>query len=163
MEAHTHLPLPLTCLDLASSSASIQLLREMFSSSSRALPSSAGHPEDPSNALALPSSLEPFLGKTLGDVGVQLGLEFGLSVGIGLEERLGLGLGLDHKIGRTVAEVEERVNHRIGLLKVELQRREVELELERRDGERLKSEKQEVEERAAYLSRQVGGSISNKY
>lgn len=160
MEAHTHLPLPLTCLDLTSSSASIQLLREMFSSSSRALPSSAGHPEEPSNALALPSSLEPFPGKTLGDVGVQLGLGFGLSVGIGLEERL--GLGLDHKIARTVAEVEERVNRRTGRLKAELQRREVELELERRDGERLKSEKQEVEERAAYLSRQVGGSISNK-
>lgn len=87
---------------------------------------------------------------------VQLGLEFGLSVEIGLEERL--GLGLDRKIAQTVAEVEERVNRRTGRLKVELQRREAELELERRDGERLKSEKQEVEEKAAYLSRQVGGA-----
>lgn len=81
----------------------------------------------------------------------------GLSVGIGLEERL--GLGLDRKIARTFAEVEERVNRRMGRLKVELQRREAELELERQDGERLKSEKQEVEERAAYLSRQVGGVL----
>lgn len=154
METHS-LPLPLACLDLASSSASVRLLREMFGSSDRSLPSSAGLPEDPSTALALPGSLEPFPGRSLGEVRVQLGLEFGLTVEIGLEERL--GLGLDRKIARTFAEVEERVNRRVGRLKVELQRREVELELERRDGERLKSEKQEVEQRAAYLSRQVGG------
>ena len=41
---------------------------------------------------------------------------------------------------------------------MELQRREAELERERRGGERLRTEKQEVEERAAYLSRQVGGA-----
>lgn len=150
MGAHG-LPLPLACLDLASSSASVQLLREMFGSSDRALPPSAGDPGAPSTALALPSSV-----KKLGEVGVQLGLELGLSVGIGLEERL--GLGLDHKIARTFAEVEERVNRRIGGLKAELQRREAELEMERRGWERLKSEKQEVEERAAYLTRQVGGA-----
>ncbi len=159
MEAHS-LSLPLACLDLASSSASIQLLREMFSSSHHALPSSAGDTEAPSTALALPSSVKAFTGKKLGEVGVQLGLELGLSVGIGLEERL--GLGLDHKIVRTFAEVEERVNRRIGQLKVELQRREAELELERQDWERLKSEKQEVEERAAYLSRQVGVCCQNR-
>ncbi|XP_041821698.1 F-box only protein 41-like [Chelmon rostratus] len=151
-DAHS-LPLPLACLDLASSSSSVQLLREMFGPSDRALPSSAGPPEDPFTALAFPSCLEPFPGGKLGEVGVQLGLDLGLSVGIGLEERL--GLGLDRKIARTFAEVEERVNRRMGRLKVELQRREAELELERQDGERLKSEKQEVEERAAYLSRQV--------
>lgn len=83
-------------------------------------------------------------------------LEFGLSVGIGLEERL--GLGLECKISRTFAEVEERVNRRMGRLKVELQRREMELECERRDGQRLRGEKKEVEERAAYLSRQVRGA-----
>lgn len=149
--------MPLACLDLASSSASVQLLREIFGPSDRALPSSAGNPEDPSTALAIPGSLEPFPGKKLGEVGVQLGLEFGLSVGIGLEERL--GLGLDRKFARTFAEVEERVNRRMGRLKVELQRREAELERERRDGERLKSEKQEVEERAAYLSRQVSEAV----
>lgn len=113
----------------------MQLLREMFGSSDRAPPT-----EDPSTALALPGSLE---------------LE--LSVGIGLEERL--GLGLDCKIARTFAEVEERVNRRVGRLRVALQRREVELEQERWEGERLKSEKKEVEEKAAYLSRQVGWSF----
>ena len=100
--------------------------------------------------------METFPGKKLGDLGVQLGLEFGLSVGIGLEERL--GLGLDRKIARTFAEVEERVNRRMGRLRVELQRREVELERERRDGERLRREKHEVEERATFLFRQVKGS-----
>ncbi|XP_049923385.1 F-box only protein 41-like [Epinephelus moara] len=156
MQAHSF-PLPLACLDLASSAASVQLLREMFSPSDRALPSTAGHPEEPSTALALPGSLEPFPGQKLGEVGVQLGLELGLSVGIGLEERL--GLGLDHKIARTFAEVEERVNRRMGRLKVELQRREAELERERRGRDRLRSEKQEVEERAAYLSRQVSAAV----
>lgn len=156
------LPLPLACLDLASSAASVRLLKEMFGPSDRALPSSAEHPEDPSTALALPGSLEPYPGQNLGrvgvgvGVGVQLGLEFGLSLGIGLEERL--GLGLDRKIARTFAEVEERVNRHVGRLKAELQRREAELERERRGGERLKSEKQEVEERATYLSRQVGAA-----
>ncbi|KAI3375796.1 hypothetical protein L3Q82_003740 [Scortum barcoo] len=84
--------------------------------------------------------------------------------GSGLEERL--GLGLDHKIARTFAEVEEKVNRRMGRLRAELQRREAELqrreaelERERRDGERLKGEKQEVEERAAYLSRQVSAAM----
>ncbi|XP_078100505.1 F-box only protein 41-like [Sander vitreus] len=142
------LPLPLACLDLASSSVSIQLLREMFGPSSCALP-----PQDPSTALALPGSVEPFLGKKLSEVGVQLGL----SLGIGLEERL--SLGLDRKLARTFAEVEERVNRRMGRLKVELQRREAELEWERRGGERLRTEKQEVEERAAYLSRQVSAAV----
>lgn len=145
MKAHT-LPLPLTCLDLAS----VQLLRDVLGPSDCALSSSA----DRSTALALGGSLDPFPGETLGDVRVQLGLELGLSVGIGLEERL--GLGLDRKITQTFVEVEEQVNRRMGRLKAELQRREAELELERRDGERLKSEKQEVEEKAAYLSRQVG-------
>ncbi|XP_068569164.1 F-box only protein 41-like [Cebidichthys violaceus] len=130
-EAHS-LPLPLACLDLASSAASVQLLREMFGSP-------AGRPEEdpPSTALELFPGL-------------------GLSFGVGLEERL--GLGLDGKIARTFAEVEERVNRRVGRLKAELQRREAELEQERRGGERLKSEKQEVEERATYLSRQVSAA-----
>ncbi|XP_034713162.1 F-box only protein 41-like [Etheostoma cragini] len=140
------LPLPLGRLELVSSSVSVQLLGEMFGPLDRALP-----PQDPCTALALPGSLEPFLGKKLGEVGVQLGL----AIGIGLEERL--GLGLDRKLARTFAEVEERVNRRVGRLKVELQRREAELQRERRGGERLRTEKQEVEERAAYLARQVGG------
>ncbi|XP_069375083.1 F-box only protein 41-like isoform X3 [Paralichthys olivaceus] len=152
MEAHS-MPLQLACLDLASSSASIKLLREMFGSSELAPPAtSTGCPDDPSTALALPGTLEPFHGKELGEV-----LEFGLSVGIGLEERL--GLGLDRKIAQIFVEVEERVNRRMGRLKVALQTREVELERERWEGERLRSEKQEVEERAAYLSRQVSAAM----
>lgn len=150
LESRSLPPVPLACLDLASSSASMRLLRGMFDPSSHASPS--GHPGNPSTALALPGSVGPFpvLGTKLCDMGV---LELGLSVGIGLEERL--GLGLDCRISRTFVEVEERVSRRMGRLKVELQRRETELERERRDGERLRSEKKEVEERAAYLSRQV--------
>ncbi|XP_074555107.1 F-box only protein 41-like [Halichoeres trimaculatus] len=154
MRAHS-LPLPLACLDLASSSASIQLLREMFGPSGDPPPSSsAGPPEVPSTALALPGSVGPLPGQGLG---LQLGLDLGLSVGIGLEERL--GLGLDHKIARTFAEVEERVNRRMSRLKAELQRREAELERERCEGERLKCEKQEVEDKAAYLARQVSAAM----
>uniref|UniRef100_A0A3Q1G4U5 F-box protein 41 n=1 Tax=Acanthochromis polyacanthus TaxID=80966 RepID=A0A3Q1G4U5_9TELE len=140
-------PLPLACLDLAPSSASVRLLREMFGSSDR------WPPEDPSTALALPGPRESFPGEHLGEAGVPLGLP----VGIGLEERL--GLGLDRRIARTFAEVEERVNRRVGRLRAELQRREVELQRERRDGERLRGEKLEVEEKAAYLSRQVSAAM----
>uniref|UniRef100_A0A3B5BD81 F-box only protein 41-like n=1 Tax=Stegastes partitus TaxID=144197 RepID=A0A3B5BD81_9TELE len=86
-----------------------------------------------------------------------VGVPLGLPVGIGLEERL--GLGLDRRIARTFAEVEERVNRRVGRLRAELQRREAELEQERRDGERLRGEKMEVEEKAAYLSRQVSAAV----
>ncbi|XP_058480564.1 F-box only protein 41-like [Solea solea] len=140
----TGAPLLLTCLDLTSSSASVRLLREMFSSSDH-VPSSSAGPEEPSGAL------ESFRRR---DVGV---LDFGLSVGIGLEERL--GLGLDRMIARTFAEVEERVHLRVGRLRAELQRREAELGRQRSEGERLKSEKQEVEKRAKYLSRQVSAAV----
>lgn len=153
LKALTAVPLPLTCLDLASSSASTKLLRKMFSSSGEIVPSSVGSLEEPSTALALHSSLASLPGRSLGDAGVQLGLKLGLSVGIGLEERL--GLGLDQQIARTIAEVEERVHKYVSQLKAELQRREVELEIERAEGEQLKSEKQKVEDSAAYLSRQV--------
>uniref|UniRef100_A0A1A7WPP8 Uncharacterized protein n=1 Tax=Iconisemion striatum TaxID=60296 RepID=A0A1A7WPP8_9TELE len=137
MDPHS-LPLPLACLDLASSSASIQMIREVFSPPDqlRLVP-----PGDMSTALALPVSLD---------------LDFGLPVQIGLEERL--GLGLDHKIARTFAEVEERVNRRMGRLKAELQKKEAELERERQDMERLRSEKQKVEERATDLSSQVSAA-----
>ncbi|KAM4714022.1 F-box only protein 41 isoform 2-T4 [Anableps anableps] len=156
MDTHG-LPLPLACLDLASSSASIQLLRDMLRPPHRALPPPPGQPgEEPSAALALPGSLDLLPGKKIGDVGV-LGLDFRLSVDIGLEERL--GLGLDHKIARTFAEVEEKVNRRVGRLKAELQRREAELERKRRDRDRLRREKKEVEERAAFLSRQVSAAV----
>lgn len=138
----------LSCLDLASSSASVQLLRDMFSPSRQAV--RPGPPEDPSTALALPASLDS----------LPVQLELSLSVGIGLEEQL--GLGLSRKMSRTFAEVEEWMNRRMGRLKVELHTREAELELERRGRERLKSEKQEVEERAAYLSRQVSGPVPNR-
>ncbi|KAM6949147.1 F-box only protein 41-like [Aplochiton taeniatus] len=165
------LPLPLACLDLASSTASAHLLGEMFGRSHWKL---TGDPIDPCTALALPSGLQPSLGNSLTQVGVQelgrlelgggLGLEFGLCPGerlltgaLGLEERL--GLGLDQRIARTFAEVEERVARRVGRLKEELRRREAELEEERRDGERIGREKQEVEERAAYLARQVSISV----
>lgn len=134
--------LPLACLDLASSAASIQLLREVLSPSDGALLAPERPPEDPSTALVLAGP----------PAGGQLGLDFGLSLGVGLEERL----GLDHKIARTFVEVEERVNRRVRRLKAELQRREAELEQERQGRERLRTEKQKVEERAAHLSRQVG-------
>lgn len=124
------LALPLACLDLASSSASIQLLRTMFCPSGQALRG------DPSTAVALPGGTE------------QLGPDFGFTVGV----------RLDQKIARTFAEVEEKVKRRVGRLKAELQRREAELDLQRRDRQRLRREKQEVEERAAHLSRQVGGA-----
>lgn len=104
-------------------------------------------------ALALPSSLMPLAGRSLSNTGVQLGLRFNLSVDVGLEERL--GLGLDRQIVRAMAVVEERVNQHVSELRLELQRKESELQLERMQGERLKSEKQEVEGRANYLSRQV--------
>lgn len=43
-------------------------------------------------------------------------------------------------------------------MKAELQRTEEELEEQRKSGERLRKEKQEVEERVVHLSRQVGGA-----
>uniref|UniRef100_A0A665U3F2 Si:ch73-290k24.5 n=1 Tax=Echeneis naucrates TaxID=173247 RepID=A0A665U3F2_ECHNA len=146
----------LACLDLASSSASVRLLREMFGSVDRGPPASTGPPEARSTVLALPGSLGPFPGTDLGEVGV---LELGLSVGIGLEERL--GLGLDRKIARTFAEVEERVSRRMSRLRATLERREAELERERWVGQRLRSQKLQVEERAAYLSRQVSLSMTD--
>ncbi|KAI4790064.1 hypothetical protein KUCAC02_034851, partial [Chaenocephalus aceratus] len=112
-------------------------------------------PEDLSKALALPQSVQPFLDTKLREVGV-LNLEV---IDIGLEERL--GLGVDLKIGRMFAEVEERVNRRVFRLKAELRKREAELEKERRGRERLKSQKQEVEERASYLSRQVCAAVGD--
>ncbi|XP_043954350.1 F-box only protein 41-like isoform X3 [Gambusia affinis] len=132
-------PLPLACLDLASSSASVQLLRGIFGPPDRVRPG-----QEPCTALARPGSLVP------GASGV---LDFRLTVDIGLEERL--GLGLDRKIARTFAEVEEKVNRRVGRLRAELQRKKAELERKRRERERLWREKKEVEEKAAYLSRQV--------
>lgn len=104
-------------------------------------------------AIALPSSLRPLAGRSLSSAGVQLGLRFNFSVDVGLEERL--GLGLDRQIVRVIAAVEERVNQHVSELRLKLQRKESELQLERVQGERLKSEKQEVEDRANYLSRQV--------
>ncbi|XP_056156762.1 F-box only protein 41-like [Lampris incognitus] len=136
-----HLPLPLACLDLASSSASIQILRDMFGRSTYPVEITDKDPEQFSSALALRGSLEENLG------------DEGLAVGVGLEERL--GLDLDLKIARTFAEVEERVTRRMARLKVALERREAELEQERHEGERLERERQDVEERAAYLARQV--------
>uniref|UniRef100_A0A096MDZ5 Uncharacterized protein n=1 Tax=Poecilia formosa TaxID=48698 RepID=A0A096MDZ5_POEFO len=97
-------PLPLACLDLASSSASVQLLQGIFGPPDRARPG-----QEPCTALARPGSLVP------GASGV---LDFRLTVDIGLEERL--GLGLDRKIARTFAEVEEKVNRRVGRLRAEL-------------------------------------------
>ncbi|RVE60909.1 hypothetical protein OJAV_G00185350 [Oryzias javanicus] len=148
------LPPPLSCLDLTSSSASLQL---MFSPSDPVLLPSMGGSEEPSSALVPSGSVDQFPAQKLRQVEVCLGLDLLPSVRIGLEERL--GLGLDHKIARTFAEVEERVNQRVGRLKAELNKREAELEWERRDRERLRSEKKEVEERAAFLSRQISAAV----
>lgn len=153
LEALTAIHLPSSCLDLASSSASIQLVRTMFCPPGGVISSSSGQLAESATALALPSSLGPLAGRSLRNTGVKLGLRLDLSVDIGLEERL--GLGLDRQIVKTIAAVEERVNQHLSELRLELQRKESELQLERVQGERLKSEKQEVEERAHYLSRQV--------
>ncbi|XP_076019065.1 F-box only protein 41-like [Genypterus blacodes] len=153
------LPSPLACLDLATSAASVRMLREMFYSSNRGLPMAAITPEGPSSTLALCGSLELLTRDKLSEQGVRLGLEFGFyPVSVGLEERL--GLGLERKITWMFTEVEERVNQRVAHLRAELQKREAKLEQERRDRERLRSEKQEVEERAAYLSRQVSAAMA---
>uniref|UniRef100_A0A672F3W5 Si:ch73-290k24.5 n=1 Tax=Salarias fasciatus TaxID=181472 RepID=A0A672F3W5_SALFA len=113
-------PPPLAFLDLASSSASAQLLGNLFRPLNRLL----------------------------------------VHVGPGLEERL--GLGLDRWVARSWAELEERFSRRAGRLRAELhrmeaglQRKEAELQQQRRGGERLRQQKQEVEDRAQYLSRQV--------
>ncbi|XP_023821885.1 F-box only protein 41 isoform X2 [Oryzias latipes] len=151
------LPPPLTGLDLAPSSASLQLLRQMFGPSDPALLVSVGGSEEPSSALVPSGSVDQFPAQRLRQVEVRLGLDLLPSVRIGLEERL--GLGLDRKIARTFAEVEERVNKRVAQLKAELRKREAELKWERRGRERLKSEKKEAEERAAFLSRQISAAV----
>lgn len=153
LEALTALHLPATCLDLASSSASIQLLRKMFRPPGGAISSSAGQWGESPTALALPNSLGPLAGTSLSSAGLQLGLRLDLSLDVGLEERL--GLGLNRQIVRAIADVDQRVNQRVSELKLQLQRKESELQLERSQGERLKSEKQEVEDRANYMSRQA--------
>ncbi|XP_067118055.1 F-box only protein 41-like [Osmerus mordax] len=148
--------LPLACLDLASCSASAQLLRELFIKDDHLGTSRTAAPS--AGPLALPTSLARLSGDRLdlGDLGrISLGLEFGR--GLCLEERL--GLGLDQRMARTFAEVEERVEHRVGRLKAELERREEELQTQRRAGERLGQEKREVEQRASLLSRQVQISV----
>uniref|UniRef100_A0A8C7WGP8 F-box domain-containing protein n=1 Tax=Oncorhynchus mykiss TaxID=8022 RepID=A0A8C7WGP8_ONCMY len=130
------LPFPLACLDLASSSASTHLLIEIL----------------------------PDLGLRGLDrrwLGPSLGLEFGLC----LDESLTLGLGIDERLGversiaRTFAEVEERVSQHVGCLRAELERREAELEHERRDAARLERENEELEDQASHLSRQVAVSV----
>lgn len=125
----------------------------MFQPSGDVVSSPAGHPVESSAALTLPSALMPLARRFLSSSGVQLGLRLDLSVDIGLEERL--GLGLDSQIVGAIAAVEERVNQRLSKLRLELQKKESELRLEKVQGERLRSEKEEVEERAHYLSRQV--------
>ncbi|KAJ3584920.1 hypothetical protein NHX12_013643 [Muraenolepis orangiensis] len=158
-------PLPLAGLDLASSTASTQRLREMLGTPQG---SSLGVPQDLSRALALPSTTghtpTAFI-ELEGPLGLRrsLGLELGcppvecFSIGPGLEERL--GQRLDRHLARTVAEVEERVTGRVRHLRAELQDREAQLAQERMKGERLGREKEEVEERAAYLARQVSIAI----
>ncbi|XP_053717222.1 F-box only protein 41-like [Synchiropus splendidus] len=148
-EPHS-LSLPLACLDLASSSASGKLLSDLFNPVDRSLGDSQ---TKPSLMLALPGPLEAFPGRRLGDMALQLGLDRGVSVSIGLEERL--GLGLDRSISKTLAQVEEKVNRRMGRLMVALKRREASLERERRTGEQLKKEKLEVEKQVVHLSKQV--------
>ncbi|XP_028298277.1 F-box only protein 41-like [Gouania willdenowi] len=72
---------------------------------------------------------------------------------------LRLGLGLDSIMSRVLVWVEQRATHRVGRLRTKLQRKEAELERERRKSERLRGEKQEVEERAVYLSRQISAAL----
>ncbi|CAB1350562.1 unnamed protein product [Coregonus sp. 'balchen'] len=171
------LPFPLACLDLASSSsASAQLLIEMLtrrdqgggsSGPGRSAGTVDNAPPHSSTALVLPGCR----GDSLAELGLRglghrgLGPSLGLEIGLCLDESLTLGLGLDERLGversiaRTFAEVEERVAQRVGCLRAELERREAELAHERRDAERLGREKEELEDQASHLSRQVAVSV----
>ncbi|KAL0970548.1 hypothetical protein UPYG_G00243620 [Umbra pygmaea] len=161
-------PSQLACLDLACSSASAQLLRDMLISRDRGgvatsleggattqeggATSSTGHPHI-SMALALPGSLGPACEwSSLAELELR-----GLGAEVGLGDRL--GLGLERRIARTVAEVEERVAQRVDHLRKELQRREVEIENKRLEAERLGREKADLEEQASHLSWQVAVSV----
>uniref|UniRef100_A0A673WH27 F-box protein 41 n=1 Tax=Salmo trutta TaxID=8032 RepID=A0A673WH27_SALTR len=172
------LPFPLACLDLASSSASTQLLIEMLTrrdqessgpgnTAGSVATSSFTAPPHSTTALVLPGCR----GDNLPDLGLRglgrrwLGPSLGLEFGLCLDERLTLGLGLDERLGversiaGTFAEVEERVSQHVGCLRAELERREAELEHERRDAARLEKEKEELEDQASHLSRQVAVSV----
>ncbi|XP_071190325.1 F-box only protein 41-like isoform X1 [Salvelinus alpinus] len=174
------LPFPLACLDLASSSASTQLLIEMLTrrdqgggssgpgcSAGTVATSSSTAPPHSTTALVLPGCR----GDSLPDLGLRglgrrwLGPSLGLEFGLCLDESLTLGLGLDERLGversiaRTFSEVEERVSQHVGCLRAELERREAELEHERRDAARLEREKEELEDQASHLSRQVAVSV----
>uniref|UniRef100_A0A8C7JBK0 F-box protein 41 n=1 Tax=Oncorhynchus kisutch TaxID=8019 RepID=A0A8C7JBK0_ONCKI len=174
------LPFPLACLDLASSSASTQLLIEMLTrrdqgggssgpgnSAGPVATSSSTAPPHSTTALVLPGCR----GDSLPDLGLRglgrrwLGPSLGLEFGLCLDESLTLGLGIDERLGversiaRTFAEVEERVSQHVGCLRAELERREAELEHERRDAARLEREKEELEDQASHLSRQVAVSV----
>ncbi|XP_070978444.1 F-box only protein 41-like [Oncorhynchus clarkii lewisi] len=174
------LPFPLACLDLASSSASTQLLIEMLTrrdqgggssgpgnSAGPVATSSSTAPPHSTTALVLPGCR----GDNLPDLGLRgldrrwLGPSLGLEFGLCLDESLTLGLGIDERLGversiaRTFAEVEERVSQHVGCLRAELERREAELEHERQDAARLEREKEELEDQASHLSRQVAVSV----
>ncbi|KAJ8008586.1 hypothetical protein DPEC_G00106430 [Dallia pectoralis] len=153
--------LPLDCLDLACSSASAQLLRDMFISRDQGGSSSilggATPPTGPphtSMALALPGSLGPVCrANSL----AKLDLRGLVRLGLGLDERL--GLGLERWVAKMVAGVEERVGQRMGQMRAELQQQEVELWRERQEAERLGREKRELEKQASHLSLQVAVSV----
>uniref|UniRef100_A0A8C7UYX4 F-box domain-containing protein n=1 Tax=Oncorhynchus mykiss TaxID=8022 RepID=A0A8C7UYX4_ONCMY len=174
------LPFPLACLDLASSSASTHLLIEMLTrrdqgggssgpgnSAGPVATSSSTAPPHSTTALVLPGCR----GDSLPDLGLRgldrrwLGPSLGLEFGLCLDESLTLGLGIDERLGversiaRTFAEVEERVSQHVGCLRAELERREAELEHERRDAARLERENEELEDQASHLSRQVAVSV----
>uniref|UniRef100_A0A673WFF7 F-box protein 41 n=1 Tax=Salmo trutta TaxID=8032 RepID=A0A673WFF7_SALTR len=137
------LPFPLACLDLASSSASTQLLIEMLTrrdqessgpgnTAGSVATSSFTAPPHSTTALVLPGCR----GDNLPDLGLR-----------GLGRRwLGPSLGLE-------------VSQHVGCLRAELERREAELEHERRDAARLEKEKEELEDQASHLSRQVAVSV----
>lgn len=111
------------------SSASLQLLREAL-------------PDLRPSITTLHRSLEPRRSGGGGGLGG--------GVRVGTEGRPDPRLDLTAPMGRTDVHVER--------LEAELQRAEEALEAERKSGERLRKEKQEVEERVAHLSRQVGGA-----
>uniref|UniRef100_A0A3P8XIM8 Uncharacterized protein n=1 Tax=Esox lucius TaxID=8010 RepID=A0A3P8XIM8_ESOLU len=163
-------PVPLACLDLACSSASAQLLRDMFTSrdwgggatSKQGEATSPTGPPHSAMALALPGSLGPvprgnspaeldLRGLVCLGLGPSLGLEFGLdgSLVLGLDERLGLGLderlglGLDERLG---LGLERRIARTFAEVEERVAQRvgHLRAELERREVE-LQRERQEAE------------------
>lgn len=131
----------LSSLDLASSSASLQLLREALGSWTfpEHRPSVSMHQRHLEPRTKPPSSED---------------VQPGASIWTGTQETT------EPRLDPTIPM--ERTNVQVERLKAELQRMEEELEAQRKSEERLRKEKEEVEERVEHLSRQVGEAWMEK-